>query len=122
LHAARDAGLKTAVVSSSKNTNEVLHAAGIEDLFDVRINGIIAEERHLAGKPAPDTYLAAAEELSVPPACAAVFEDALAGVEAGHAGRFGYVVGVDRAGQASALRCHGANIVVDDLEKLLEAS
>jgi beta-phosphoglucomutase family hydrolase len=118
VRATREAGLKTAVVSSSKHTSAVLRAAGIDDLFDARIDGAIAEQRHLAGKPAPDTYLAAAATLSVAPAHAVVFEDALAGVEAGHAGRF-YVVGVDRAGQAAALRAHGADVVVSDLAELL---
>lgn len=121
VRAVRDAGIKTAVVSSSKNTREVLASAGIADLFDVRIDGVVAEEQHLAGKPAPDTYLAAARALSVEPARAVVFEDALAGVEAGHAGHFGYVVGVDRAGQAAALREHGADVVVQDLATLIEA-
>jgi beta-phosphoglucomutase family hydrolase len=121
VHAARDAGLKLAVVSSSKNTQEVLRSAGIADLFDACIDGVIAAQRHLAGKPAPDTYLAAAEALSVEPAHAAVFEDALAGVEAGRAGRFGYVVGVDRAGQAAALRQHGAGVVAQDLADLMAA-
>jgi HAD superfamily hydrolase (TIGR01509 family) len=120
VHAVREAGLKTAVVSSSKHAQEVLVSAGIAELFDVRIDGVIAEQRYLAGKPAPDTYLAAARALRVEPAHAAVFEDALAGVEAGHAGRFGYVVGVDRAGQASALRRHGADIAVQDLAMLLD--
>jgi hypothetical protein len=122
VHAARDAGLKTAVVSSSRNTRQVLASAGITDLFDVRIDGVVAEHRHLAGKPAPDTFLAAAEALAVPPERAVVFEDALAGVEAGHAGHFGYVVGVDRAHQAAALRSHGADVVVSDLANLLEAA
>lgn len=122
VRAARDRGLKTAVVSSSKNTQEVLHSAGIADLFDVRIDGLIAEQEHLAGKPAPDTYLAAAAALVVSPEHAAVFEDALAGVEAGHAGHFGYVVGVDRIGQASALRRRGADVVVEDLATLLRAA
>jgi Cof subfamily protein (haloacid dehalogenase superfamily)/beta-phosphoglucomutase family hydrolase len=122
VHAARHAGLKTAVVSSSKNTQQVLASAGIADLFDVRIDGVVAEERHLAGKPAPDTFLAAAAALSVAPEHAVVFEDALAGVEAGHAGHFGYVVGVDRAHQAAALRSHGADVVVSDLANLLEAA
>ncbi len=122
LRAARDLGLKTAVVSSSKNTQEVLTSAGIADLFDIEIDGLIAEQQHLAGKPAPDTYLAAAKALAVAPAHAAVFEDALAGVEAGHAGHFGYVVGVDRLGQAAALRGHGADVVVPDLATLLEAA
>jgi beta-phosphoglucomutase family hydrolase len=121
LRAARDGGLRTAVVSSSKHTVEVVRSAGIADLFDARIDGMIAEHRRLAGKPAPDTYLAAAAALAVDPARAAVFEDALAGVEAGRAGRFGYVVGVDRASQAAALREHGADVVVDDLARLLEA-
>ena len=120
VRAARDGGLKTAVVSSSKHMDEVLESAGIADLFDVRIDGNLAEQRHLAGKPAPDTYLAAAEALAVEPSRAVVFEDALAGVEAGHAGHFGYVVGVDRADQAAALRRHGADVVVHDLAMLLE--
>ncbi|MDB4962855.1 MAG: Beta-phosphoglucomutase [Myxococcales bacterium] len=119
LRAARASGLKTAVVSSSKNTHEVLISAGIADLFDVRIDGNTAEHDHLAGKPAPDTYLAAARALAVEPAHAVVFEDALAGVEAAHAGHFGYVVGVDRAHQAPALRQHGADIVVPDLAMLM---
>jgi len=122
LRAARDRGLKTAVVSSSKNTNEILRTAGLGDLFDARVDGVVAEQQHLPGKPAPDTYLAAARALGVEPARAAVFEDALAGVEAGHAGHFGYVVGVDRLGQAPALRRHGADIVVDDLAQLLEVA
>ena len=122
LRAARDAGLPAAVVSSSKHTQDVLRSAGLADLFDARIDGVIAEQRHLAGKPAPDTYLAAAEALAVEPARAAVFEDALAGVAAGRAGRFGHVVGVDRAGQAAELRRHGADVVVADLAALLEGA
>jgi beta-phosphoglucomutase family hydrolase len=120
LHAVRDAGLSTAVVSSSSNCQAVLASAGITDLFDARIDGIVAREEQLAGKPAPDTNLAAARALSIPPSAAAVFEDALAGVEAGRAGRFGYVVGVDRVGQAVELRRHGADIVVTDLAALLK--
>jgi HAD superfamily hydrolase (TIGR01509 family) len=116
----RDAGLRTAVVSSSANCRDVLVAAGIAELFDVRIDGVVAEQRHLHGKPAPDTFLAAAQDLHVEAAAAAVFEDALAGVEAGRAGRFGIVVGVDRVGQADALRRHGADVVVRDLAELLE--
>jgi beta-phosphoglucomutase family hydrolase len=119
LHAARDAGLRRAVVSSSHNCQDVLVAAGIEDLLEVRIDGVVAEERHLKGKPAPDTFLEGAKELGVAPGQAAVFEDALAGVAAGRAGGFGFVVGVDRAGQRDALREHGATIVVDDLAELL---
>jgi beta-phosphoglucomutase family hydrolase len=119
VRAVRDTGLRRAVVSSSANTRQVLEAAGIADLFEVRIDGVVAEDEHLRGKPAPDTFLAAARKLEVEPSAAAVFEDALAGVEAGRAGRFGYVVGVDRAGQAEALRTHGADVVVDDLAELL---
>jgi len=119
VRAVRDAGIHRAVVSASANTREVLKAAGIEDLFEVRIDGIVAAERHLRGKPAPDPFLAAAEQLKVPAADAAVFEDALAGVEAGRAGNFGYVVGVDRVGQRQALLEHGADVVVDDLAELL---
>ncbi len=118
--AARQAGLHRAVVSASENTREVLAAAGISDLFEVRIDGVVAREEGLRGKPAPDTFLAAARELGVVPDEAAVFEDALAGVEAGRAGRFGFVVGVDRTGRAEALRGHGADIVVSDLAELLD--
>lgn len=120
VRAVRDAHLNRAVVSASANTREVLKAARIENLFEVRIDGIVAAERHLRGKPAPDPFLAAAEELKVPAADAAVFEDALAGVEAGRAGDFGYVVGVDRVGQRQALLEHGADVVVDDLAELLK--
>jgi len=120
VRAAKDAGLATAVVSSSANALDVLVAAGIENLFDRRIDGVVAAARKLAGKPAPDTFLAAADLVEVEPAQAAVFEDALAGVEAGRAGRFGLVVGVDRVGQADALGAHGADVVVGDLEELIE--
>jgi beta-phosphoglucomutase family hydrolase len=118
--AARDAGLHRAVVSSSTNCRDVLVAAGIEDLFEVRIDGVVAEREHLRGKPAPDTFLAGARELGVAHGEAAVFEDALAGVAAGRAGDFSCVVGVDRVGQADALREHGADVVVQDLGELLE--
>jgi beta-phosphoglucomutase family hydrolase len=117
--AARAAGLRRAVVSSSTNCKDVLIAAGIEDLFEERIDGNVADEQHLKGKPAPDTFLAGAKALGVEPAHAAVFEDALAGVQAGRAGKFGYVVGVDRVGQAQGLRDHGADVVVKDLDELL---
>ena len=120
LHAARDARLRRAVVSSSTNCREILIAAGIEDLLEVRVDGVVAERERLAGKPAPDTFLAGARALGVAPAQGAVFEDALAGVAAGRAGAFGCVVGVDRVGQAQALRRHGADIVVSDLAELLE--
>ncbi|MER5462387.1 beta-phosphoglucomutase family hydrolase [Streptomyces sp. NPDC002668] len=119
--AARDAGLRRAVVSSSANCRDVLAAAGIEDLFEERIDGIVAREQRLRGKPQPDTYLAAARALGAEPGAAAVFEDALAGVEAGRAGEFGLVVGIDRTGQAAELRRHGADIVVNDLAELLES-
>ncbi|MET8450116.1 beta-phosphoglucomutase family hydrolase [Streptomyces sp. NPDC005209] len=120
--AARDAGLRRAVVSSSANCRDVLAAAGIEDMFEERIDGVVTHERDLRGKPAPDTYLEAARVLGVEPGAAAVFEDALAGVEAGRAGAFGVVVGVDRVGQAEQLRAHGADVVVRDLAELLESS
>ena len=120
VRAARDAGLRRAVVSSSANCRDVLVAAGIEDLFEARIDGVVAAREHLRGKPAPDTFLAGARALGLEPQAAAVFEDALAGVAAGRAGGFGYVVGVDRAGQAEALKTHGADIVVQDLAELLD--
>jgi beta-phosphoglucomutase family hydrolase len=120
--AARETGLRRAVVSASENTSEVLAAAGIADLFEVRIDGIVARDQGLRGKPAPDTFLAAARALGVAADQAAVFEDALAGVAAGRAGRFAFVVGVDRAGHGEALRRHGADIVVSDLAELLERS
>jgi beta-phosphoglucomutase family hydrolase len=119
VRAAREAGLRAAVVSSSANTAEVLDAAEIADLFHARVDGRTARERGLAGKPAPDMFLAGAEALGVAPEQAAVFEDSLAGVRAGRTGGFGYVVGVDRTGQADALRAHGAHVVVRDLEELL---
>jgi beta-phosphoglucomutase-like phosphatase (HAD superfamily) len=107
-------------VSSSTNCRDVLAAAGIEEFFEARIDGVVAEREHLKGKPAPDTFLAAARALDVPPDRAAVFEDALAGVAAGRAGHFGCVVGVDRVGHAEGLRKHGATVVVRDLAELLE--
>jgi beta-phosphoglucomutase family hydrolase len=119
LHAARDAGLRRAVVSSSHNCRDVLKAAGIFDLVEEIVDGTVADAQHLRGKPAPDTFLEGARKLGVAPAQAAVFEDALAGVAAGRAGGFGYVVGVDRAGQRDALHDHGADIVVEDLAELL---
>jgi beta-phosphoglucomutase family hydrolase len=119
VHASRDAGLKLAVVSASKNCTEVLRAAKLDGLFDAQVDGNVAEAKRLRGKPAPDTYLAAANMLRIKAQAAAVFEDALAGVEAGRAGKFGIVIGVDREGQAGALRKHGADIVVSDLADLL---
>jgi beta-phosphoglucomutase family hydrolase len=117
---AQRAGLRRAVVSSSANTREVLKSVGIEDLFEAVVDGLVAQREGLPGKPAPDTFLAGARALGADPAQAAVFEDALAGVEAGRAGRFGWVVGVNRTGQREALAEHGADIVVDDLSELIE--
>ena len=119
LEAARDAGLRRAVVSSSHNCAQVLKAAGIDHLLEERVDGDTAVEQHLDGKPAPDMFLAGAKAVGVEPSEAAVFEDALVGVEAGHAGKFGHVVGVDRVGQRDALSEHGADVVVDDLDELL---
>jgi HAD superfamily hydrolase (TIGR01509 family) len=121
VRAARDAGLRRAVVSSSTNCRDVLVAAGIEGLFEEIVDGVVAEREHLHGKPAPDTFLAGARALGVEASHAAVFEDALAGVQAGRAGHFGCVVGVDRVGQAPQLREHGADVVVSDLAELLDA-
>ena len=119
VEAVRDAGLDRAVVSSSANTRAVLKVTGLADLFDVVVDGVVAEREGLPGKPAPDMFAFAARALGVGPGEAAVFEDALAGVEAGRAGGFGFVVGVDRTGQAEELRRHGADIVVADLGDLL---
>jgi beta-phosphoglucomutase family hydrolase len=119
IDAVRGAGLKTAIVSSSANTEAVLAAGGVADLFDVRVDANVAKERGLHGKPAPDTFLEAARMLGTSASDAAVFEDALVGVAAGHAGKFGLVVGVDRVGQADQLRQHGADVVVEDLADLL---
>jgi beta-phosphoglucomutase family hydrolase len=122
VRAAREARLARAVVSSSTNCRDVLLAAGIEDLFQQRIDGVVAEREHLQGKPAPDTFLEGARALGVKPSQAAVFEDALVGVQAGRAGGFACVVGVDRVGQAQELRKHGADIVVGDLAELLDTA
>ncbi|WP_330451710.1 MULTISPECIES: beta-phosphoglucomutase family hydrolase [unclassified Streptomyces] len=118
IDAVRAAGLATAIVSSSANTRDVLHSIDAEQLFDVRIDGVVARERKLPGKPHPDTFLAAARDLGVEPSRAAVFEDALAGMDAGRSGHFGFVVGVDRVGQTDALYDHGADRVVKDLAEL----
>ena len=120
IRSVKDKGISTAIVSASANTIQVLKAADIENLFDVRIDGAIAKQRGLRGKPAPDTFLAAAEALRKSAKQAAVFEDAQAGVAAGRAGGFALVVGVDRVGQAQALLEHGADIVVKDLADLLK--
>ncbi|WP_437074076.1 HAD family hydrolase [Streptomyces sp. enrichment culture] len=118
LEAVRAQGLRTAIVSSSANCRDVLRAIDAEHLFDVRVDGVVAAERGLPGKPRPDTFLAAARDLGVRAEQAAVFEDALAGMDAGRSGGFGYVVGVDRVGQTDALYAHGADIVVRDLADL----
>jgi beta-phosphoglucomutase family hydrolase len=117
---ARAAGLKTAVVSSSANTEAILGSAGIADLFDARVDGVVIAREGLSGKPDPDSFLRGAELLGVPPSEGAVFEDAVAGVQAGRAGNFGLVVGVDRHGHPEALLEHGADIVVTDLAELVE--
>jgi beta-phosphoglucomutase family hydrolase len=119
LEAARDAGLRRAVVSSSANAEEVLEVTGLAPLIEQRVDGVVAKERGLPGKPRPDTFVEGARLLGAEPAQAAVFEDALAGVEAGRAGDFGAVIGVDRVGQADALAEHGATRVVQDLDELL---
>ncbi|MGR7027338.1 HAD family hydrolase [Geodermatophilus sp. URMC 62] len=122
LRAVKAAGLATAVVTASANGEQVITAGGFADLIDARVDGVVTAREGLRGKPAPDTFLAGARALGVEPAQAAVFEDALAGVAAGRAGRFGHVVGVDRVGQAQALREHGADVVVTDLEQLLDGA
>lgn len=119
LHAVKAAGLGTAVVTASVHGAQILAASGLQSVIDVRIDGVVTVREGLRGKPAPDTFLAAARALGVRPRQAAVFEDALAGVAAGRAGGFGFVVGVDRVGQSDALRSHGADVVVADLEQLL---
>jgi beta-phosphoglucomutase family hydrolase len=115
----REQGIRTAVVSSSNNCEQVLRAAGILDLFEVRVDGVVASELGLPGKPAPDTFLEAARMLGVSPVRAVVVEDAIAGIQAARAGGFGLVVGVDREGSGDALRTEGANVVVTDLAELL---
>ena len=119
LKAARDAGLRRAVVSASANCKDVLEAAGIADLLEARVDGVVARAEGLPGKPAPDTFLYGAKLLGAAPEQCAVFEDAQAGVAAGRAGKFGIVIGVDRVGQAEALLHNGADIVVKDLSELL---
>jgi beta-phosphoglucomutase family hydrolase len=120
LDAAREAGLKIAVVTSSANGAQVLDVADLSKYVQARVDGVVIRRDGLRGKPAPDSFLAGAKALGVDPAHAAVFEDALSGVQAGRAGAFGYVVGVNRADQAEQLRAHGADVVVDDLAELLE--
>lgn len=122
LEAVRTAGLATAVVSSSANAEQILRVTGLQEFIDHRVDGVTARERGIAGKPKPDTFLAAAQDLNVEAPAAVVFEDALAGVAAGHAGGFGAVIGVNRLDQADALRSHGADVVVNDLADLLEST
>jgi HAD superfamily hydrolase (TIGR01509 family) len=119
LRAVREAGLAIAVVTASANGGQVVAAGGFADLIDARVDGLVAKRDGLRGKPAPDGFLAGARALDVEPAHAAVFEDALAGIAAGRAGDFGFVVGVDRVGQADELRERGADVVVQDLDQLL---
>ncbi|MBW0102464.1 beta-phosphoglucomutase family hydrolase [Pseudonocardia sp. KRD291] len=122
LEAVRAAGLATAVVSSSANAEQILLVTGLAGFIDHRVDGVVARERGLPGKPKPDTFIAAAQDLGVERTAAVVFEDALAGVAAGHAGGFGSVIGVNRLDQADALRSHGADVVVNDLADLLEST
>jgi beta-phosphoglucomutase family hydrolase len=121
LEAVADAGLGRAVVSSSANTREVLEVTGLDKFVRHRVDGVTMREEHIPGKPAPDSFLRAAQLLDVKPAEAAVFEDALSGVAAGRAGSFGVVIGVDRVGQSEALLRNGADVVVTDLAELLSA-
>jgi beta-phosphoglucomutase family hydrolase len=121
LEAATAAGLGIAVVSSSANTREVLELTGLDRFVQQRVDGVTLREEHIAGKPAPDSFLRAAQLLDVSPDAAAVFEDALSGVAAGRAGNFGFVVGVDRVGQAEDLRRSGADVVVTDLAELVQS-
>lgn len=120
LRAAEAAGLRRAVVSASANARDVLRTTGLDRYIEYIVDGVTARAESLRGKPEPDTFLAAARHLGVAPAEAVVFEDALAGVAAGRAGAFGYVVGVDRVGQAAELAENGADIVVRDLSELLD--
>ena len=121
LEAVAAADLGIAVVSSSANTRDVLKMTGLDRFVQARVDGVTMREEHIPGKPAPDSFLRAAQLLEVAPREAAVFEDAIAGVAAGRAGGFGFVVGVDRVGQAEALLRSGADIVVNDLAELLSA-
>ncbi|GIH17641.1 beta-phosphoglucomutase family hydrolase [Rugosimonospora africana] len=120
LRATQEAGLRRAVVSASQNTREVLRVTGLTDLFEEVVDGVVAKDENLRGKPEPDTFLACAKRLGVSPRQAVVFEDAVAGVAAGRAGDFGFVVGVDRVGHAEELRRAGADVVVEDPVELLE--
>lgn len=116
----RARGLRTAVVSSSRNAGEVLTAAGIDHLFDDRVDGIVAAEMGLPGKPAPDTFVACAHRLDTTPERSVVVEDAVVGVQAGRLGGFGLVIGVDRGDDGARLEDEGADIVVADLGTLVD--
>jgi beta-phosphoglucomutase family hydrolase len=120
LEAAKAAGLRRVVVSSSANTRQVLEVTGLAPLIEHRIDGVTIQEQGLRGKPAPDTFLVGARWAGVAPSEAVVFEDALAGVAAGRAGDFGWVIGVDRVGQSEQLKAHGADVVVKDLAELID--
>jgi beta-phosphoglucomutase family hydrolase len=116
----KDNDVLVALVSASRNVKSVLAGAGLSDLFEVKVDGLVADEMKLPGKPEPDTFLEAAKRLGVEASQASIVEDALSGVEAGRSGGFGLVIGVDRTGQADALREHGADVVVKDLGDLPE--
>jgi len=120
IHQLRHQGFKIAVVTSSQNCEAVLKAAKLDTLFEVRVDGNVIRAQHLAGKPAPDTFLAAARRLGVEPALAVVVEDAISGVQAGCSGHFGLVIGVARKGNAEELRQQGAHLVVNDLGALVD--
>ena len=120
LEAVRAAGLRIAAVTASANGEAIIEAGGFTEFCEARIDGIVAARDKLKGKPAPDPFLAGARALGVEASQAAVFEDAISGVQAGRAGRFGFVIGVNRVGQADALRENGADLVVDDLAELLD--
>lgn len=114
----KELGKKVAIVTSSKNCDLILGAAGLKGLFDVQLDGAVAATRNIPGKPKPDTYVEAARMLGFTPAQAVVIEDALSGVQAGRAGRFGLVLGVDRVGNAASLLENGADLVVQDLREI----
>jgi beta-phosphoglucomutase family hydrolase len=120
VHLVRQRGLRTAVVTSSRNCTPVLRAAGMDGLFETQVDGRTIEDEHLRGKPAPDGFLRAAERLGVAPKRAVVVEDAISGVQAGRDGHFGLVIGIDRHGDADALCRNGAHVVVSDLAELLD--
>jgi beta-phosphoglucomutase family hydrolase len=120
IHQLRRHGFKVAVVTSSEHCDAVLRAVNLDDLFEVRVDGNVIQAQRLAGKPAPDTFLMAAKLLGVEPIRAVVIEDAISGVEAGSNGKFGLVIGVARKGNPEELKHHGAHLVVDDLDELVD--